>query len=59
MLPPLTTTMALVPGDKTLITHIHDDDQDGGDLWAVDLERGSRVRVVTAPGHDYRTSRVP
>jgi Tol biopolymer transport system component len=45
-------SMALVSGDRTLITHIHDDDQDGGDLWSVDLERGSRVRIVTAPGHD-------
>jgi serine/threonine protein kinase len=51
--PAIHNTMAFVPGDRTLITHIHDDDREGGDLWAVDLERGSRVRVVTAPGHDF------
>ena len=44
--------LRFLPGERSIVTHVHDDDQGGGDLWAIDLDRGARVRLTSDAGHD-------
>jgi eukaryotic-like serine/threonine-protein kinase len=44
--------LRFLAGDRSIVTHLHDDDQGGGDLWAIDLDRGARVRLTSDAGHD-------
>ena len=40
------------PDERSVIAHIHDEAQNGGDLWRIDLESGARSRVTSDPNHD-------
>ena len=46
------STVHLLPDERHVVTHIHDDAQGGGDLWKIDLEKGNRMRLTTHPAHD-------
>jgi eukaryotic-like serine/threonine-protein kinase len=41
-----------LPDQRHVVAHIHDDAQGGGDLWTIDLERGTRTRLTSHPAHD-------
>ena len=42
----------LLPDERHVVAHIHEDAQGGGDLWKIDLERGTRTRLTTHPARD-------
>lgn len=42
----------LLEAGRRAIVHIYDPDQNGGDLWSLDLETGARTRITFDPGHD-------
>jgi Tol biopolymer transport system component len=44
----------LLEAGRRAIVHIHDPDQNGGDLWSLDLETGARTRITFDPGHDQQ-----
>ena len=44
--------LALLPDERHVVAHIHDEAQGGGDLWKINLERGTQTRLTTHPAHD-------
>jgi Tol biopolymer transport system component len=43
---------ALLPDGQSIVARIADASQGGGDLWRIDLERGSRTRLTSDPRAD-------
>jgi serine/threonine-protein kinase len=44
--------LALTRDERSAIAHIHDDGQNGGGLWLVDLERATRTKITFGPHHE-------
>ena len=44
--------LGLLPDERHVVAHIHDEAQGGGDLWKIDLERGTQTKLTTHPAHD-------
>jgi serine/threonine protein kinase/Tol biopolymer transport system component len=45
-------SLALTRDERAAITHIHDDAQNGGGLWLLDLERATRTKITLEPHHE-------
>jgi serine/threonine protein kinase/Tol biopolymer transport system component len=45
-------SFALTRDERGVIAHIHDAGQNGGGLWLVDLERGTRSKITFEPHHE-------
>jgi serine/threonine protein kinase/Tol biopolymer transport system component len=45
-------SLALTRDERAAIAHIHDDAQNGGGLWLVDLERATRTKITVEPHHE-------
>jgi serine/threonine-protein kinase len=44
-------SLELTRDERAAITHIHDDAQNGGGLWLLDLERATRTKITLEPHH--------